>query len=69
MGQTGIELLAADLGTTPGGLLTYIAIGACALIVVVVWACWKLSSTPATEGFPSGPTPHAPRPTPGKKAA
>lgn len=64
MRQTGIELLAADLGTTPGGLAMCIAVGAVALIVVVVFACWKLSHTPAAEGVPSDP-----RPTPGRKAA
>lgn len=64
MRQTGIDLLAADLGTTPEGLAMYIALGGLALIAVVVLACWKLSRAPAPEGFPSDP-----RPKPRKKAA
>lgn len=69
MRPTGIELLAADLGTTPAWLAIYIAAAGLVVAATVVWACWKLSSTPSTESFAPGPKPQAPSPKPRRKAA
>lgn len=67
MRQTGIELLAADLGTTPAGLA--IAIGVIgAVIIAVVFACWKLSVVPEELRPQPGPCPPM-RPRPGGKGS
>lgn len=48
----GIDLLAADLGTTPERLALYVAALGLGALVAVVGACWKLSQAPDPEGVP-----------------
>jgi hypothetical protein len=63
MRKTGLDLLAADLGTTPDRLVLYLLAFFAFVVIWVVYACVKLSDNiPHEEGWPDDPRP--PRPGP-----